>query len=78
MSAVKALRKAGAEVLGMVAIFSYGFDVSVQNFKESNCKLDTLGNYESLIDTAVKINYIEKEKLEVLKNWRKDPSNWKN
>ncbi len=77
LSAVRALRESGANVLGMVAIFSYGFDVSEQNFKESNCKLDTLGNYESMIDTAVKINYIEKEKLEILKNWRKDPSNWK-
>ena len=77
LSAVRALRESGANVLGMVAIFSYGFDVSEQNFKESNCKLDTLGNYESMIDTAVKINYIEEEKLEILKKWRKDPSNWK-
>ena len=78
LNAVKELRKAGAEVLGMLAIFSYGFDLSVDNFKESNCPLDTLGNYESLIETAVKINYIEEEKLEILKNWRKDPANWNN
>ncbi len=77
LSAVSALRDSGAKVLGMLAIFSYGFDISEQNFKKSNCKLDTLGNYESMIDTALKINYIEKEKLEILKNWRKDPSNWK-
>lgn len=76
LKAVDALRNAGAEVLGMIAIFSYGFPVAESNFINAGCKLITLGNYDSLIDTALKINYIHQDQLEILKKWRMDPENW--
>lgn len=76
LSAVKALRDAHVNVLGMVAIFTYGFDLSVQNFKEANVKLDTLSNYKVLISTALESGYIEESDLETLSKWRENPENW--
>ncbi len=76
LKAVSALRQAKAEVMGMVAIFSYGFEKAELNFKNSGCTLFTLGDYEELIHTAVETGYIDKDKLEILKEWRKDPGNW--
>lgn len=76
LKAVEALRKAGADVAGMVAIFTYGFDVSHENFKNYSCNLFTLSNYDSLLETALEENYIDKNHIEILKNWRKDPENW--
>ncbi|MEG2759219.1 MAG: orotate phosphoribosyltransferase, partial [Rikenellaceae bacterium] len=62
--------------LGMVAIFTYGFPLSVENFAKASCALDTLSNYETLIDIAVKENYIISSDLETLKDWRKAPEKW--
>jgi len=76
LQAVEALRKAGAHVLGMVAIFTYGFPKAEENFKESGCKLITLTNYMELLDMAVKADYIREEQLEVLKRWRQSPETW--
>jgi orotate phosphoribosyltransferase len=76
ISAVHALRKAGAEVLGMNAIFSYGFDIASKNFLSADCPLHTLTNYETMIDIAVKEGYLEEKDIESLTEWRKDPSNW--
>ena len=76
LAAVDALRKAGAEVLGMVAIFTYGFDLAAERFEEAGVKLSTLSNYSSLIEKAVQAGYVTPDQLEVLSAWRKDPSNW--
>lgn len=74
--AVEALKEAGANVKGMVAIFTYGFDVSVNNFKEAGVKLNTLGDYTNLLDLAVEKKYISEEEQETLTEWRKSPDTW--
>lgn len=76
LAAVKALREAGAEVLGMVAIFTYGFDVAAKQFEEAGVKLDTISNYSALIDEATAIGYVKESDTEVLKEWRANPSEW--
>jgi orotate phosphoribosyltransferase len=76
LQAVEALRKAGAEVMGMVAIFTYGFPVAENNFKTSQCKLVTLTNYMELLDLAVQTGYLKAEQLDVLKQWRQSPETW--
>jgi orotate phosphoribosyltransferase len=76
LNAVKALREAGCEVLGMVAIFTYQFSKSSDGFAAEKCKLDTLCNYSVLIDTAVSTGYVTKADVETLTDWRKDPGNW--
>lgn len=77
LNAVKALRKAECDVPGMVAIFTYGFRVAENNFKETECNLIALSNYNALIELAVETNYISREDVETLKEWRLDPANWK-
>lgn len=76
LAAVDALRNAGCEVLGMVAIFTYEFNQAVLNFKNSNVKLDTLANYSQLINVAIEQGFVKKEHLKLLKSWRNDPENW--
>jgi len=78
LNAVKALREAGCEVLGMVAIFTYEFKNAADGFAAENCTLNTLSNYSVLVDTAVKTGFIGKEEVETLKKWRVDPSTWGN
>jgi orotate phosphoribosyltransferase len=77
LSAVSALRAAGCEVKGLVAIFSYGFEVAKNSFKEAKCPFETLTNYDFLIAEALRHEYINESDLESLKKWREDPSNWK-
>ena len=77
LNAVNALRSTKCEVLGMIAIFSYGFPLAVDNFLKSDCKVDTLSNYEILIEEAVESNYIKKSDIELLQEWRKAPDKWK-
>jgi len=76
LKAVEALRAAGCEVLGMVAIFTYGFQTAVDNFTNADCKLATLSDYNTMIELAVESGYIKEEDVENLKEWRKDPSVW--
>lgn len=76
LKAVQALRDAGAEVMGMVAIFTYGFPEAERNFKNAKLELLTLGNYESLIKHAVKEGIVDYKTSDLLSGWRKDPSNW--
>ena len=78
LAAVDALRKAGAEVLGMVAIFTYGFDLAADRFKEAGVRLSTLSNYGSLIDEATSAGVVKASDAEVLRSWRLDPANWGN
>jgi len=77
LNAVEALKEAGAVVKGMVAIFSYGFDVADKNFDEKGVRLTTLSNYESLLEQALDSNYITDKELVTLGDWRKNPSEWK-
>lgn len=76
LKAVEALRKAGCEVKGMAAIFTYGFKVAAQSFKKADCTLYTLSDYSILIDEAIKSNYISPKDAESLKAWRLKPEEW--
>jgi len=76
LKAVEALREAGAEVLGMVAIFSYGFELAADNFRKAGVSLHTLTNYHILIETALESGAIQQDQVEMLKQWRGDPSSW--
>lgn len=76
LKAAEAVRAAGAEVLGMVAIFTYGFLVSENAFKEHKVELTTLSNYNAMIETAVATGYVKEEQVETLKEWRKSPDTW--
>ena len=73
LKAVEAIRNNGCEVCGMVAAYTYGFDVAA---KEANVKLVTLTNYEAVVAEAVRIGYIDAADVEVLNEWRKDPAHW--
>ena len=74
--AVDALRAAGINVKGMVAIFTYGFEISKKNFKNKNVNLFTLSNYESLLDQALDTNFINLKESEILSKWNTNPSQW--
>ena len=76
LNAVKALNEAEMNVKGMVAIFSYNFDIAKENFENAGVDLHTLSNYENLLEQALDTNYITSTELETLENWRKDPANW--
>lgn len=77
INAVKALRDSGLDVLGMVAIFSYAFDISKENFEKENVKLHTLSNYHFLLEKAIEIGYISEKELDTLNQWRISPDKWK-
>ena len=77
LSAVDALKMAGCDVLGMVAIFTYGFPTAEQNFANAGVKLDTLSNYNTMIEMAIEQGYVHPDELETLKEWRRDPASWK-
>jgi orotate phosphoribosyltransferase len=74
--ALEALRTAGANVKGMAAIFTYGFDVAEKNFKNANLDLFTLSNYQHLLTLAVAKQYITEEQEQTLKTWSVSPSTW--
>ncbi|WLD25015.1 orotate phosphoribosyltransferase [Flavobacterium dauae] len=76
LQAVDALRAADANILGMAAIFTYGFDVAAENFKNANIELVTLSNYPTLLKSAVAKEYISQEDVETLSTWSKSPSTW--
>ncbi len=74
--AVEALNAVNAQVKGMVAIFTYGFDIAEENFAEANVRLNTLSNYKNLLEQAKDSNYITSQEAETLAEWREDPSQW--
>jgi len=76
LSAVEALRSCGCEVMGMLAIFTYGFDIAAESFRKHSCELHTLTNYNALIEVAEDIGIIDKDHLETLNEWRKNPAGW--
>jgi orotate phosphoribosyltransferase len=77
LNAVVALKEAGAVVKGMVAIFTYGFDLAIENFKDKNIDLVTLSNYDNLLEQALESSYISEKELSTLREWRREPSTWK-
>lgn len=78
LNAVKALKQAKINVKGMVAIFSYGFDIANKNFENEALTLHTLSNYPYLLEQALDTKYISEKELEVLTNWNANPSDWLN
>jgi orotate phosphoribosyltransferase len=77
LKAVDALRESGFIVEGMVAIFTYGFQLAMDNFLASSCSLFALSNYDVLIEEALRTGYIRDSELSRLKEWRRDPAAWK-
>ncbi|GAL81440.1 orotate phosphoribosyltransferase [Algibacter lectus] len=76
LNAVKALKEAKVNVKGMVAIFTYGFDVATKNFAKEGVTLNTLSNYENLLEQALDTNYISEKELKTLSEWNSNPSEW--
>lgn len=70
------LKAAGIEVLGMVAIFTYGFGIADDNFKEANIELTCLSHYSVMLEKALEMGYIAADAVPSLEEWRKDPSTW--
>ena len=77
LKAVEALREAGFKVVGMVASYTYGFQIAEEAFNAADLKLVTICDYEATTEIAAESGYISKEDIEVLKQWRKSPSTWK-
>ena len=76
LKAAEAIRMAGGEVIGMVAMFTYGFPIAEERFKEAGIRLTTISNYEALLEVALETGFIGKNDVATLQQWRKDPSNW--
>ena len=76
LQAVEALRQAGYDVAGLVAIFSYNLDIAEQNFKAAKCPFITLSNYNALIKYAAEKNFMNTIELDLLSKWRRNPSEW--
>jgi len=76
LNAVEALRKNNGEVLGMMALFTYGFDLARVQFKQAQLSLHTLSDYHTLLQTALATNYINAQTAENLGLWRKNPAQW--
>jgi orotate phosphoribosyltransferase len=77
LTAVEALREAGAHIEGMVAIFTYGFEKATTAFKDAQCKLATLSDYDHLIQQAVRSGYVNGDQLATLQEWKLNPEAWK-
>lgn len=76
LKAAEALQQNGIKVLGMAAIFTYGFGIADENFQNAGIPLVTLSNYDVLVEEAVKLNYISDNQLVTLQDWRINPSTW--
>lgn len=76
LAAYKALQAAGLNILGMLAIFTYGFPVSEENFRQAGCKIGTLSNYNSLVSLALQTGDILPGQVDLLRQWREDPAHW--
>ena len=77
LEAVEALRKAGAEVIGMVSIFTYGLEVAKSNFEKAEVRLASLTNYSILLEAALEAKYIDKSQLKALDQWKLSPETWR-
>jgi orotate phosphoribosyltransferase len=77
LQVVEVLRKSSLDVIGMVSIFDYGFDIAKKSFEESNVFFQSLTNYETLISLAIEKKIVSAEQETILLNWKTDPANWK-
>ena len=77
LKAAEAVRSAGGNVIGMAAIFTYGFPVAEENFREAGIALHCLSNYQALTEAALANGYIQEDAMETLAEWRKSPDTWK-
>src|SRR5690554_2298359 len=69
LKAVQAIRKNGAEVIGMVSIFSYGFPIATKNMSDAKVELTSLSNYDAVLEEALRTDYIDKSELKTLQDW---------
>jgi orotate phosphoribosyltransferase len=76
LKAVEALRKDGCDVIGMVAIFTYGFPIATERFKKAGVELTTLSNYEEVLEHLLKEKLITETDKATLSEWRKTPDTW--
>ena len=76
LKVVDYMRAEGFDILGMAAIFTYGFQVAEDNFNNAKCEYITLGNYQSMIKEAVESGYVKESELKRLSEWRENPSTW--
>lgn len=76
LKAVEAIRRDGSDVLGMLAVFTYGFPRSVNSMRDARVELTTLCDYDAILDEALSTDYIEESELRTLQDWRNDPENW--
>jgi orotate phosphoribosyltransferase len=77
LKAVEAIREAGCHVVGMIAIFTYGFPIAEEKFKDAKVTLTTLCNYDAILDEALKTDYIDESEIKTLQEWRKNSFGWK-
>ena len=78
LNAYDTLLDGGLNVLGMVSIFTYGFDISKNNFNENKIEFNSLSSYEVLLEQALNTNYINEKEFQTLSDWRDNPENWNN
>jgi orotate phosphoribosyltransferase len=76
LMAVEALREIEVDIKGMLAVFTYGFDIAKDNFKAADVELTTLSNYGILIEEAIKKGYVNEKELDSLQQWAKAPELW--
>ena len=76
LKAIQSLREAGLDIKGLVAIFSYGFEVATKNFAEAECPVLTLSDYDTLVESALKTKYITEDDIVSLHKWREKPESW--
>ena len=76
LKAVEAIRRDGSDVLGMVAVFTYGFPLALQSMHDARVELTTLCDYDAILDEAVATDYIDESELKTLQDWRKNPDQW--
>ena len=78
ISVVEALKFIGADVRGVLSIFTYGFDKAIRRFEDADVSLHTLTDYSTLIEVAVENGYVDESELKTLAEWRERPETWPN
>ena len=76
LKAVEAIRNTGCDVVGMIAIFTYGFPVAEEKFKDAKVKCTALCNYDAILDEALRTDYVDESEIKTLQEWRKNPVKW--
>jgi len=77
LKAAQAMQDAGVKVIGMAAIFTYGFDTAEKNFKDADIPLVCLSDFNRMLQQAVDQKYLDEDQLVYVKSWRLDPANWR-